>query len=103
MDQLRLVRGEGKARVVRWHALGGVLGRDPTIDFALGGLAGHRDSEIVTFGEDPFAGVETEIGLSLGLVRSVTVITEIGEDRTDVAIEINGLGEYRISRGQRGG
>ena len=45
-----------------------------------------------TFAAGCYWGVEAEFRLTLGLVRAVAVVTEVREDRADVAVELDFCG-----------
>jgi hypothetical protein len=58
------------------------------------GLFGGGDG-----GEEAFFGVEAEVGLALVLVGAVAEETVVGEDRADVAVEVDGGGDGGFSGG----
>ncbi len=96
LDQSGLSRGDGQAGIGWRHPLVRVLGTDPLIDGAGRRLARNEHAVVAPLGEQAFAGVEPHLGLPLGFVGAVAVVAEVGEDRTDVAVEIDRLGEWRF-------
>ena len=96
LDQSSLSLGDGQAGVGWRHPFGRVLGTHPLIDAAGRRLARNEHAVVGPLGEQAFAGVKPHLGLPFGFVRAVAVVAEVGEDRTDVAVEIDRLGERRF-------
>ena len=74
----------------RRHPLGVVLGRDPPEQLARLGVAGH-DRRAVRRGRRaaPSSVSSRSFGLALGRVRAVAGEAVVGEDRPDVAVELD--------------
>ena len=52
---------------------------------------------LVELGEEPGTGVESHLGFTLGLIGPVTVVTQVREDRTDIAVETDRPGQRWVS------
>ena len=90
--------GEGSALGFgRRHELGGVLMPDPGEELTLIGLAGNDGGISPEVGEGLSPQVEAQVCLPFLLVRPVAEKAFVGENGTDVAIELD------VLRGGRGG
>ena len=87
------------------HPLGGVRGRDAVEEEAAGGVAGHHDrpAEPRAVGERPVLDVEAEPALPAPLVRPVATEAVLGEERPDLAREVDHALRHRRCRPPRGG
>jgi hypothetical protein len=90
LEYLNLRGLERLVRLLRRHALISVVGRDATDQFALVRLAWDDGRHAVPIGFRIFLDVEAQLGLTVLLVRAVTGEALVGQDRADVAIEIDG-------------
>ena len=65
-----------------------IVGRDAAPEFALLRMAGNDRRDVVMFDEGRFGSVEPQFGLPGFFVEAVALEAVFGEDRPDVAIEI---------------
>src|SRR5207249_11562319 len=83
------------------HPFRFVLRRDAAEQLALLRLAWHDHRAIFPLGKCSLFSVEPEVRLSLGLVRPVAIEAVVGEDRPDIAVELDGLRQGLGSTGKR--
>ena len=106
-DQLLLAVGESTAGVGRRHDVIRVVGGDAAVNLALAWLAVDERAHAVFVTKCIGLGIEPQLGLALVGVRPVALVTVVGEDRADVAVEldgadINGMGWVTNERKQAG-
>jgi len=102
-QQSRLVSGEGLANLRRRHHEVGIVACDTGDEFTGGGVTGHdRDGAAVEFSHRHRPIVETQPGLTVLGVGAVAGEAAVGEQRADVAIEIEWLRSCSCGRGKRG-
>ena len=89
LQQRHLTGGQFFARSRGRHHFARLRRGNPTHQRTRFGFAGHDGKMILEFGPRPLGRVETQIGLAFLLVRTVAEVTVVGEDRPDVAIEID--------------
>ena len=104
-ERLDLGLRERPARPLGGHPLGVIVRDDPLDQGALARLAGDDHRPVLPLRERPLLLVEPEARLALALVGAVALEAGLGEDRADVAVEVDwtGLarGEGRTSRQER--
>ncbi len=86
-----------------WHALGRVLGGDPSIELALLEVSRH-DGPCPRFGlaEGAVLRVESEAGLAVAGIGPVALETLVRQDRTDLEVEIHLPRGSRLAAGREG-
>ncbi len=95
LEQRDLPRRQRLAGRRRGHAPLRVLLGDALVQLALVQLAGDDGAFLGAVAEEPGLRVEAEVGLALVLVGAVTLEAVVGQDRLDVAVEIDGLRQRR--------
>ena len=75
-------------RIGRRHHFRFVVGRDAAPEFALLGMAGDDRGDVVVFDEGGVGRVQPQLGLPGFFVEAVALEAVFGEDRADVAVEI---------------
>ena len=83
--------GLSAVRIGRRHHFRFVVGGDAAPEFALLGVAGDDRRDVVVFDEGGFGSVEPQVGLAGLFVEAVALEAVFGEDRADVAVEIERL------------
>ena len=89
LDSFDLGGAEGFPRLDRWHPLRIVLGRDPLVEFAGVEVAGSDRAAAVVDGLGGRLLIQPQVGLPLGAVGPVALVTPVREDRPDVAVELD--------------
>src|SRR5690349_17600145 len=102
-DQLPLRRLERRLmRLWRRHHIVLILGRDPLIRQALLRVAlDDRMSALLALAKEPLLLVQPQVGLARPGVGTVTGKAVVGEDRTDVAVELNLLCRRNLRNDRR--
>ena len=85
LEQLFLDGRELLGRPGRGHDLAGIVAQDSSDQLAL--LHVRRDDRAL--GQGDLAEVESEVGLAVGLVGTVAKVAVLGQDRPDVAVELD--------------
>src|SRR4051812_40648060 len=83
--------GEGGASLWRRHAGRFIRGADAGEEAAVGRVAGADDVVRGALGEEPFVGIEPEVGDAALVVGAVACEAVVRENGADVAVEIDGL------------
>ena len=89
LDERDLLGGQMLVRVLVRHAEVGVVRGDPHVHHAVVRLAGNDGEGIVLGGEQTVFRVQPQFRLAAVLVRTVTAVAVVREDRADVAVEID--------------
>ena len=88
LERFLLLGLEMAMRIGRRHHFRFVVGRDAAPEFALLGVAGDDRGDVVVFGVGGFGHVEPQLGLAGLFIEAVALEAVFGEDRADVAVEI---------------
>ena len=93
LEQRLLVVIEFLVRLRRWHDLVGGGRVDQFPSQACSRVSRHNRGHAILLSVSAFRRIETQLGLSLLLVESVTSEAVLREDRADVAIELQWFGD----------
>ena len=88
-QQVNFLSGEFLARVKRWHGIVRVATGDACDQLTVIRFARHDRSMSVEIPGRALRRVDTQFGLSLGVVRAVALVALVRQDRPNVAIEVD--------------
>src|SRR4051794_27444318 len=89
LEQLDFARGQGQLGIGWGHAEIGIVAENALDQLALGWVAGNDGSLTVALGKDALLDVESQVAFPFGLVRAMTLVAAVGENRLNVAAKID--------------
>ena len=90
VENFLLLGGEADFRIRRRHPFVRIGGRNPLDQRTFIRFAWHHDPRLL----DHFSLIQPQVGLACRLVRSMAVKTLFGQNRPDIAVEIDRLARH---------
>ena len=86
-QKMDLLGSQRLVRLRRRHHFVGIRRANPSNQFALFGLSRNDGSALVGGSEQPFAGIEPQVGLAFVAIGPVTEETVVRKDGADIAVK----------------